>query len=299
MVGHGSSLVVHQDRREAVRLHTRRSGFVFVARRLLVLDLTDQKDTAGARRVHVELVRSVLLECFNHKTHLSPRLPVNHQFIGRCAGHQDAHSTRLPRLGGRRAVCLGTYFEYDLHAGICEESGTRLAPATLYAAAKHSLHGVAETFARVAGVELAWVRLFFLYGPYEHPQRLVSSVIRALLTGQRVRCSHGRQIRDFLHVADASDAVAQIAGGSVTGAINVASGRPVAIRNIIEHIKNRLDRHDLVDWGAVPVPADDPLRIVADVTRLTSITRWQPSRSLEQGLDDTMDWWRVAIANRA
>ena len=78
--------------------------------------------------------------------------------------------------GGRRAVVAGTSAEYDWHAvgGRCHEQRTPLRPATLYGAAKHALHTAAAPYAEQAGFELAWGRIFFVYGPGE-PRRAVSS----------------------------------------------------------------------------------------------------------------------------
>jgi nucleoside-diphosphate-sugar epimerase len=201
--------------------------------------------------------------------------------------------------GGRRALCVGTCFEYDLHAGVCDEATTPCKPATLYATAKHSLYRVSEAYAGSAGLSLAWARPFFLYGPHEHPRRLVSSIVRALLLGERAPCSHGRQVRDFLHVSDLGEALAVLAGSEVTGAVNVASGLGVAVGDIALGIARRLGREDLLDIGAVPVPADDPPLVVADVTRMTDRTGWRARRSLDQGLDETIEWWRSAIAKPA
>ena len=194
--------------------------------------------------------------------------------------------------GGSRAVCLGTCFEYDSRQGLCSESVTPLRPTTLYGAAKHSVHIAAEAFARQAGFELVWARLFFLYGSHESPGRLMASVVRSLLKGEPARCSHGRQIRDFLHVDDVASALAAVLGSRVTGAINIASGEPIAVGEIVGRIADRLGRLDLVQFGAVPVPADDPPLIVGDIRRLRDEVGWAPAIDLDRGLEQTIRWWR-------
>src|SRR5215207_5082472 len=80
--------------------------------------------------------------------------------------------------GGRRAVVAGTSAEYDWHAvgRRCHERRTPLRPATLYGAAKHALHTAAAPYAEQVGFELAWGRVFFVYGPWEPEGRLVPSV---------------------------------------------------------------------------------------------------------------------------
>ena len=63
----------------------------------------------------------------------------------------------------------------------------------------------------------AWGRIFYLYGPGEYPSRLVPSVIGSLLHDEPARCTHGRQLRDYLHVADVASAFAAILDGKSRG----------------------------------------------------------------------------------
>jgi nucleoside-diphosphate-sugar epimerase len=193
--------------------------------------------------------------------------------------------------GGQRAVIVGTCFEYDLQQGFCGETRTPLAPATVYAACKHGLHVSAAAWAGSQGVSLAWARPFFLYGPHEHPTRLVASVARALLAGERAPTSHGRQVRDFLHVADLGEALSALAGHTLTGAVNIASGVPVTVGEVVRGVAACVGREDLVEWGAVTVPDDDPPLVVADVRRWRDASGWVPTRSLTDGLRETVEWW--------
>src|SRR5262249_26678102 len=117
-------------------------------------------------------------------------------------------SENLVRLfteyGGRPVVVARGCAECAWSGGGCDEETTPLRPATLYGQCKHELH---LRLKRVENVQLAWARLFFLYGPAEHPSRLVGSVILSLLGGQPAASSSGTQERDFLHTADAAEAL--------------------------------------------------------------------------------------------
>lgn len=199
-------------------------------------------------------------------------------------------------LGGRRAVLAGTCAEYDWSHGVCIERETPLAPRALYGAAKNALREVAEAYAAQVGLELAWGRIFFLYGPYEHPERLVASVVRALLRGERALVSEGSQRRDFLHVADAGAAFAALVAGDVTGPVNVGSGVAPTVWDVVDAIAAAIGRPELLDRGSVPTPVGDPPLVVADVRRLRNEAGWTPSLSLEDGIARTIDWWRAAEA---
>ena len=135
--------------------------------------------------------------------------------------------------GGRRIVMPGSSYEYDWSYGYCHETRTPTVPNTIYGACKHALDVMAQAFCRSHQLSYAWPRVFFLYGPNEHPDRLVSSVIRSVLHGQEARCSHGRQIRDYLHVQDVADAIVSVLDSGVEGPINIGSGTAVTLRDMM------------------------------------------------------------------
>ncbi|HEX8557332.1 MAG TPA: NAD(P)-dependent oxidoreductase [Pyrinomonadaceae bacterium] len=195
--------------------------------------------------------------------------------------------------GGRRVVAAGTCAEYEWGgAGACVEGETPLRPATLYGACKHGLRVMLEAFAAQRGLSAAWGRVFFLYGPHEHPARLVSSVTRALLRGEPARCTHGRQVRDFLHAEDVGRAFVALLDSGAEGAVNVASGEPVALKEVVGALGELTGRPGLVELGAVEAPAGEPPVLVADAARLRREVGWSPRRDLRAGLAETVEWWR-------
>jgi nucleoside-diphosphate-sugar epimerase len=195
------------------------------------------------------------------------------------------------RAGGERVVVAGTCAEYDWRYGFCSEGLTPLRPATLYGTCKHSLQLMLEALALESKMSAAWGRIFFLYGPHEHPSRLVAHVIRGLLRGERVPCTHGRQVRDFLHVRDVASAFVSLLESDVRGAVNIASGLPVSVRDIVGMIAEQLGGEELIDLGAIE-PKEEPPLLVANVARLKDEVGWEPDYDLRRGLAETIDWWR-------
>jgi nucleoside-diphosphate-sugar epimerase len=196
--------------------------------------------------------------------------------------------------GGRRAVMAGSCAEYEWSREIYPESAP-LRPATLYGAAKHGLHVVACAFCRQADIELAWGRVFFLYGPFEAPGRLVPSLVLPLLRGEPAPMTEGTQRRDFLHSADAGAAFAALADSRVTGAVNVASGEGLELRELAREIARRAGGEELLRIGARPMPEGDPPALLADVRRLREEVGWCPRVELAEGLDGVIAWWRERL----
>jgi nucleoside-diphosphate-sugar epimerase len=190
--------------------------------------------------------------------------------------------------GGRRLVGVGTCAEYLWGRSPCLENVTPIRPATLYGGCKAAVWSAIEPFARDAGVEAAWARLFFVYGPNEPANRLVPSLVTAMRGGAVARCRTARHVRDFLHVADAGAAISALTMSEVTGAVNVASGEPVEVGTIATAIARRVGRPDLLQMEDGP---DADAFVVANVDRLRTEVAWQPQLTLEAGLDDAVAWW--------
>ncbi len=217
----------------------------------------------------------------------------NAAWVAASVGLLDAFAA----AGGARAVLAGTCAEYDwadIGGPLREDAPT--APATFYGVCKDATRRVAEALGERTGVEIAWGRIFFLYGPDEDERRLVSSVARSLVVGERAATSAGTQVRDFLHVEDVAAAFAAIVDGGARGAVNVGSGEGVTVRRILDLIAQATGRPDLLDVGALPARPDDPHEIVADVGRLRDEVGFVPAIDLQQGIAATVARWRERTA---
>lgn len=201
--------------------------------------------------------------------------------------------TAFREAGGSRVVSAGSCLEYDWNYGYCSEARTPCAPHTVYGTCKHALQQLASAMATSGGFSSAWGRIFFLYGPHEHPDRLVASVVRSLLASQPARTSHGQQVRDYLYVEDVADAFVRLLESGVQGPINIASGQAVALKEIVLRLGELTSRPDLIQLGAIPAAATDTPLVVADVTRLRTELGWTPAWDLTRGLGATIDWWRA------
>lgn len=198
--------------------------------------------------------------------------------------------------GGRRAVFAGSCAEYAWEERVrCVEGATPCHPATLYGASKHALHLIAEAYAKEAQISLAWGRVFFVFGPHEHPARLGGSVARALILGAPALLSHGEQLRDFLYSEDLADAFVALLRSPVEGPVNLASGRAMRIRELVEALAGAAGRQDLLRFGARLSSLSEPAELLADVSRLRDEVGWSPSATLEQRAADTITWWRTQL----
>lgn len=207
---------------------------------------------------------------------------------------------RFQAVGGQRVVMAGSCAEYDWSSpGAFDEAGPladdAAAATPAYTVCKLRLQRILAQFCAQQRLSGAWGRIFFQYGPYEHPQRLVPSVIRNLLRDREALCTHGRQVRGFLHVADVGAAFAAILDAEIEGAVNVGSDEGIALAELILRLARKIGRPDLVRLGARDAGAEPPL-LLPVIRRLREETAWQPRFDLDEGLSDTIRWWRARLA---
>ena len=234
-----------------------------------------------------------------------------------------AASERLLRSfrahGGSRVMMAGSCAEYDWsRVEVCDErlsplaktevaipNGTAAALAvavanpngaaaavTRYAACKIALQSILADFGRREHLSTAWGRIFFQFGPHEHADRLVPSVICNLLLNREAPCSHGRQVRSFLHVADVGEAFAAVLDSELEGPVNIGSDERVSLADLVDRIASQIGRPELLRLGARPAPPQEPSLLVPEIRRLRDEARWRPRFTLDEALSDTIAWWR-------
>lgn len=198
--------------------------------------------------------------------------------------------------GGQRCVVSGSCYEYDWRYGYLSAELTPRTPDTFYGSAKNGLYETFRGYCAATGLSGAWGRIYFLYGPWENPRRLVSSVILSLLQGKEAQSSHGEQIRDYMHVQDVADGLVALLDSQIGGAFDIATGKAVTLRHIVERIGALTGRSDLLRIGALPARANDLPLVVGEAQTFQRQLNWRPRFDLDSGLAHTIDWWRAHLA---
>lgn len=198
--------------------------------------------------------------------------------------------------GGERVVMVGSGLEYDWNYGYCSEDLTPRKPHTIYGVCKNALQEMLKAYSEITQLSSAWGRIFNVYGPYDHPKRLVSSVICSLIQNQPALCSHGNQLRDYLYVQDVANAFASLLENqNITGAINIASGQPITVKEVVYKIAEQLGKTNLLRLGAIHPSVNEPPLFVANVNRLVEEVSFLPRYSLDTSLEQTIQWWNKKL----
>jgi nucleoside-diphosphate-sugar epimerase len=202
------------------------------------------------------------------------------------------------QAGGKRVLAAGTCAEYcPPEEGPCDPLTTPISPRELYSSSKTTVHQSLSNMAARDNLSFAWARIFFLYGPHENPDRLVPSITRRLLHCEEAPCSHGQQIRDFLHVRDCGEALAATALSGLTGALNISSGRPVRLLEIFSILGEITGQAQLLRIGARPFNSAEPPNLWGSAERLRNEVGFEPVYDLVSGLHDAVAYWRDFCRN--
>jgi nucleoside-diphosphate-sugar epimerase len=196
--------------------------------------------------------------------------------------------------GGKKTVGLGTCAEYQwTDEGELAEDRSAVHPATIYGQCKAAAGLACSAAAATQAGSAIWVRLFYPYGPGEPAERLIPSVIRGLLERKPVQCSEGRQARDFIFVEDVADALVALLGSTLSGVYNLGMGTATPIRDVVNLIASTLGRPELVTFGARASGPNEPMRIVADMSRLNADLSWRPKVAVREGIERTIKDYRA------
>ncbi len=144
-----------------------------------------------------------------------------------------------------------------------------------------------------------------LYGPHDNFDLNNSHVIPALIrkyfeaardhVPEIVAWGSGRPIRDFVYVEDACQAIVRaVQSYDDSGLINISSGVPTTIRDLVETIAELAAYRGRIVWDATK--PDGQMEKSFDVTRMREVLKFECPTSLRVGLARTIEWFRANYA---
>ena len=133
------------------------------------------------------------------------------------------------------------------------------------------------------------LRLYLTYGPRQDLNRFLPIIITGCVKNKKFPCSRGNQFRDFVHINDVVNAILKsLTNKNARGQIiNIGSGKPKKIRNIIEHVK-KISKGGYPQFGKVKLRKDEILKIYPCIKKAKSLIKWQPQISFEKGIKGTI-----------
>jgi len=199
--------------------------------------------------------------------------------------------------GVKRVVYAGSSSAYGNTPTLPKVETMGTAPLSPYALQKLVAEQYCQMFTHLYGLETVTIRYFNVFGPRQDPSSpysgVISLFIRALVEGKQPTIyGDGGQTRDFTYVANVVDGVlracaAPAASGEV---INVAIGGRISLNELFGALKK------LTGASVEPIyketRAGDVRDSQADISKARRLLGYEPTVTLEQGLDQTIAWFR-------
>lgn len=165
-------------------------------------------------------------------------------------------------------------------------------PLSPYGAAKLMMEGYCSAYAASYGWRALSLRFSNVYGPRSfHKGSVVAAFFKEILRGSPlVVYGDGDQTRDFVFVEDLCDGILRGVAGETSGVIQLGSGLPLTINDLIAAIKLVVAPR-IVDVEYRPHRSGEVLRTWCDISRAGKELGFHPATSLGDGLERTWAWF--------
>lgn len=167
-------------------------------------------------------------------------------------------------------------------------------PISLYAATKKSNELMAHAYAHLYGISMTGLRFFTVYGPWGRPDMAYFSFTKAISEGKAIDVyNNGKMQRDFTYIDDVVEAVTRLVArvpDSAYKIYNIGNHSPETLMDFIESIEHALGKE--AEKNYLPMQAGDVPATYADVEDLMKDVNFKPDTSMQQGIQNFVDWYR-------
>ena len=168
----------------------------------------------------------------------------------------------------------------------CYDEGKRAAETLFY------------DYHRMHGTEIKIMRIFNTYGPKMHPHdgRVVSNFIVQALKGDDITIyGDGSQTRSFCYVDDLIEGMVRLMNSRADfiGPCNIGNPGEFTIKQLAELVIEKTGCKSKLVY--MPLPSDDPLQRKPVIETAKRELDWEPTISLDKGLDKTIEYFKSII----
>lgn len=195
-------------------------------------------------------------------------------------------------LGCKTFIGAGSQAEYGRYEGDLNASVPAF-PENGYGIAKLCAGQMTRIACQQKEIRHIWTRILSIYGPYDGDKTMVSSTIIKLMNSEKPSCTKGEQMWDYLYSKDAARAFMMLADGGVDGRVYCLGGgiaRP--LKDYINLIRDAVGNDVEIGFGDIPYSDKQVMHLCADIKELTKDTGFTPIYTFEQGIGETVGWWR-------
>lgn len=168
-----------------------------------------------------------------------------------------------------------------------------IGPRGVYDESKRFAEALVYAYHRTHNVNTKIVRIFNTYGPKmrKNDGRSVPSFINQSLKNEPLTVfGDGSQTRSFCYVDDLINGIYKLLLSNINEPVNIGNPQEMTILEFAKLINRFMGQKENIIFK--PLPIDDPKIRKPDITKAKILLGWQPKISLEQGLKETIDWFK-------
>lgn len=197
----------------------------------------------------------------------------------------------------KRILLTSTSEVYGSAQKIPIEENHLLQAQSPYSASKIGADKIAESFVKSFHAPVTIVRPFNTYGPRQSARAVIPTIIIQLLSGnKKIRLGSLNPKRDFNYVKDICRGFLAIAASDRTigEVINIATSQEISISKLADRLINKINPKAkiILDVQRVRPNESEVMRLLGSNEKITKLTSWRPTYSLDAGLDETIEWFR-------
>mgnify|MGYP005845018947 CR=1 FL=1 len=171
-----------------------------------------------------------------------------------------------------------------------------IGPRGVYDEAKRFAEALTMAYHRYHGVETRIARIFNTYGPRMRLDdgRAVPNFIGQALRGEPLTVyGDGLQTRSFCFYSDLIEGIYRLLQSDYTEPVNLGNPTEMKLLDFALLINELVGNKAGIVYQ--PLPVDDPKRRQPDITRERQVLGWEPKVGLEEGLEQTIEWFKQAL----
>ena len=172
-------------------------------------------------------------------------------------------------------------------------------PQSPYSASKIGADAIAESFYLSFNLPVTIVRPFNTYGPRQSARAVIPTIITQLLNGaDEIKLGDITPTRDLLYVKDTITGFLKIAQCDklIGQEVNIATQSEISIGDIAQSLINKINRKAKIITDTIRIRPNksEVFRLFGSNEKLKSFTNWEQRYLLEEGLDETINWFSNA-----
>ena len=194
----------------------------------------------------------------------------------------------------KKFIHIGTSEMYGLQKKIPFDVQETPNPMSPYSLAKLSSESYVRLKARESKINIACIRPFNTFGPYQSEKAIIPEIIIKCLRGEEIKTTPGKQTREFNFIDNIIDGFLLITKkvNNEDTPINLGSNQPIQIKDLVKKIHFLTNSNSILKIGSIKYRPNEIWKMQANNKIITNKLKWKPQVDFNTGIKKTITWYK-------